>query len=112
MQRPRKLFPSAVNSLVLGFLLVVTAFLPLAYGVNGQSAATCVKYPGNPVLVSGVDNTWDNTGIGYPSVLRNGSSFVMFYGGTRNNVTNAIGLATSTDGVTGRSISRPSSSQG
>ena len=64
-----------------------------------EATATCTKYPGNPVLVSGSGDSWDNTGVESPFVMSNGSNFVMFYTGTYNNVTSEIGLATSTDGV-------------
>ena len=73
--------------------------LPLVEEADGQSAATCTKYPGNPVLVSGSGDSWDNTGVAYQFVMLNGSNFVMFYTGTYNNVTTEIGLATSTDDV-------------
>ena len=99
MPRSKNLLTPAILALALGFLLVVATSLPLISEVNGQSAATCTKYPGNPVLVSGSGDSWDNTGVADQFVMLNGSNFVMFYTGTYNNVTTEIGFATSTDGV-------------
>ena len=79
-------------------MLAATSF-PAAE-VHGQIAPMCTKYPGNPVLVPGSQNAWDNTGASFEDVIRNGSSFVMFYTGLYNNATEEIGMATSTNGVT------------
>lgn len=89
--------PTTVTTIIT--TAVTTTIATTAVMADGQSAATCVKYPGNPVLVSGSGDSWDNTGVGDQFVMSNGSNFVMFYSGTYNNVTSEIGLATSTDGV-------------
>jgi predicted GH43/DUF377 family glycosyl hydrolase/DNA-binding transcriptional ArsR family regulator len=90
--------PTTVTTIITTAVTTTIAATSLPEA-DGQSAVTCTKYPGNPVLVSGSGDAWDNSGVAYPSVILNGSDFVMFYSAIHNNVTEAIGLATSTDGV-------------
>ncbi len=94
-----KRFPQVALATTTTFLLIVVTFLPAVETVNGQPAASCVKYPGSPVLVGGLNDSWDSGGVFSPSVTFNGSSFNMFYTGYNGNYTSAIGLATSSDGV-------------
>jgi hypothetical protein len=56
------------------------------------------KYAGNPVMSLGVPGSWDSTRIGSMSVLKDGSTYKMWYYGT-NGAIGRIGYATSTDGI-------------
>jgi len=58
------------------------------------------KYAGNPVFDVDVPGTWDDGGVSYPSVLEEGGTFYMFYGGYDDTQHNGMGLATSPDGIT------------
>lgn len=61
---------------------------------------TWEKLP-DPVLLPGPLGSWDSGSVGRGSVLWNGTQFLMWYRGTSSDVfpTGAIGLATSTDGI-------------
>jgi len=54
-----------------------------------------------PVLLPGSAGTWDSSSVALGSVLWNGTTFMMWYRGTNpiTYQTGAVGLATSTDGV-------------
>ncbi|HUI87040.1 MAG TPA: hypothetical protein VLY21_07790 [Nitrososphaerales archaeon] len=78
---------------------MAAACLPFVDEASAQPAATCVKFPGNPVLSYGTGSDWDSGGVEYQSVLWNGSSFVMLYTGTQGSTASEIGFATSPDGV-------------
>jgi len=56
----------------------------------------------SPVLTPGAQGTWDSGSVSLGSVLKNGTQFMMYYRGTNTTsyVTGAIGLATSSDGIT------------
>ena len=58
------------------------------------------KYSGNPVLVAGADGSWDDDGVWGPAVLKEGSSYKLWYTGDDGANPSRIGLATSTDGMT------------
>jgi len=51
-----------------------------------------------PVLTPGSEGAWDELGLAWPSVVRDGEEFRMYYG-VRLPDGHAIGLATSTDGI-------------
>ena len=63
------------------------------------------KYSGNPVMVRGTTNEWDNYFIEGPTVIKDGSTYKMWYAGadgvaghsTFNQVN--LGYATSLDGI-------------
>jgi predicted GH43/DUF377 family glycosyl hydrolase len=60
------------------------------------------KYAGNPVLTQGPSGTWDDRYVHIPTVIRNGSSYVMYYSGTSTKTSVhevSLGMATSPDGV-------------
>lgn len=57
-----------------------------------------------PVLQA-TAGTWDSTEVRYPSVVKNGSNYLMVYQGTGTGI--ALGLATSTDGITWTKHSGP-----
>jgi len=52
----------------------------------------------DPILSPGPDGAWDHTGLGWPSVVKNGSEYFMYYGGLARGGY-SIGLATSSDGI-------------
>jgi predicted GH43/DUF377 family glycosyl hydrolase len=56
------------------------------------------EYPGNPVLDLGPPGSWDDTYVYAPTILYDGSTYHMWYGG--NDGTNRrIGYASSPDGI-------------
>jgi predicted GH43/DUF377 family glycosyl hydrolase len=57
------------------------------------------KHANNPVLTKGADGAWDSLWVESPSVIYDGTKFVMFYTGIGANWLPQIGQATSTDGV-------------
>jgi predicted GH43/DUF377 family glycosyl hydrolase len=60
---------------------------------------TMDEFPGNPVLDLGPLESWDDHYVYSPSVLFDGTTYHMWYGGN-NNPTRRIGYATSPDGIT------------
>ncbi|MCK5548201.1 MAG: PKD domain-containing protein [Thermoplasmata archaeon] len=59
------------------------------------------KYSGNPVLDRGPPGSWDEIYVYSPSVIYDGSTYHMWFGGLDSTVVNArIGYATSPDGMT------------
>ncbi len=61
-----------------------------------------------PVLKPGSPASWDGARIDNPSVVRTGNGFVMYYGGFSNSGSEAIGMATSPDGVNWTKYNDPS----
>lgn len=55
------------------------------------------KHQGNPIM--SVTKNWENLGISSPSVIYENGIFKMVYGNVGVTVNNAIGYATSTDGI-------------
>lgn len=70
--------------------------LGYATSVDG---VTWTKHAGNPVLTPGVSGSWDDYGVLYPCVLRDGTIYRMWYFGKSNEWVDRIGYATSSDGV-------------
>ena len=58
------------------------------------------KHAGNPVLIAGTAGSWDDDAVWGPAVLKDGSSYKMWYTGDDGANPSRIGLATSTDGTT------------
>ena len=56
------------------------------------------KYSGNPVLDVGAQGTWDEKGVGGPTIMKVGSTYELFFAGS-DGVTTQIGHATSSDGI-------------
>lgn len=79
--------------------------LPDNYGKIGYATSpdgkVWTKYAGNPVFDVDVPGSWDDAGVNYPTVIKEGGIFYMWYGGY-NSVPqyNGMGLATSPDGIT------------
>jgi len=64
---------------------------------DGLAWTRCAE---NPVLVPGDPGAWDESWAADPAVLMEGTTFKMWYRGRSAGGTNAIGYATSPDGVT------------
>jgi len=59
------------------------------------------KYASNPILIPGTSGKWDDYGVYGPSVIKDGSTYKMWYAGfSYANSLAQIGYATSTDGIT------------
>jgi uncharacterized repeat protein (TIGR01451 family) len=58
------------------------------------------KHAGNPILIAGTAGSWDDYAVWGPAVLKDGSSFKMWYTGDDGAAPSRIGLATSTEGMT------------
>lgn len=57
------------------------------------------KHPSNPVIDVGGAGSWDENRVIFPSVIKDGSTYMMWYRGVDAGFTKRIGLATSGDGV-------------
>ncbi|HEX9710822.1 MAG TPA: hypothetical protein VGB42_12760 [Candidatus Thermoplasmatota archaeon] len=58
------------------------------------------KYAGNPIFTNASGSAWDNYNVGWPQVVKVGSTYFMYYSGRVNtDARKSIGLATSTDGT-------------
>lgn len=53
----------------------------------------------DPVLVPGPDGAWDEQSLFWPSVVRDGDGYRMYYGARDSQANFAIGMATSQDGL-------------
>jgi predicted GH43/DUF377 family glycosyl hydrolase len=60
---------------------------------------TWTKHPSNPVLDLGSGGLWDDTYVWYPSVIFDGGGYHMWYIGNDGSGNNAVGYATSADGI-------------
>lgn len=67
---------------------------------TSTDGATWTKYSGNPVLTIGASTAWDGGGVGAPSVIKDGGTYKMWFGGRDTKKWWQIGYATSTDGIT------------
>ena len=80
----------------------ITIFLTIAalmlWANVGMTQTGWEKYPGNPVLDLGASGTWDDSGVGGPVVLFDGTDYQMWYHGFDGS-NSRIGYATSTDGI-------------
>ena len=61
-----------------------------------------VKHPGNPILDIGAAGTFDSLGVGEPSVVNIGGTFIMLYTGRNDLEQRSIGVALSLDGINWR----------
>jgi uncharacterized repeat protein (TIGR01451 family) len=69
--------------------------------VTGATPCVCnlTKEASNPVLSVGAGGSWDDDGVWGPAVLKEGSSYRMWYTGDDGSGPSQIGLATSTNGI-------------
>lgn len=59
------------------------------------------KHASNPVLTVGAGAAWDNLSVRKPTVIKDGSTYKLWYSGTQtNNSDYHLGYATSSDGIT------------
>jgi predicted GH43/DUF377 family glycosyl hydrolase len=70
----------------------------LATSTDAGQSWTCAN-GGSPVLTNGGAGTWDETRIVSPSVIKDGATYKMWYTGRNAAGNNAIGYATSGDGI-------------
>jgi hypothetical protein len=70
-------------------------FIGLAYSDNGTHWK---RYGNDPVLSPGAAGDWDNTGVGYCTVMNISGIWQMWYGGGPNT-NQGVGYAISSDGV-------------
>jgi len=57
------------------------------------------KYASNPVFEKGVASSWDESRVTFPSVIKEDSTYKMWYEGSNSADVRQIGYATSTDGI-------------
>lgn len=57
------------------------------------------KYAGNPIFDTGAPGEWDESDVGIPSILFDGSSYEMWYSGMSSSNILRIGYATSSNGI-------------
>ena len=91
--------PTTVTTIIT--TAVTTTIAATSPPLVEEAAATCTKYPGNPVL-AGTPGSWDQAGVLDQVVMFNGTGFNMWYSGENSStgITGiAIGYASSTDGV-------------
>ncbi len=67
---------------------------------TSSDGVTWVKSGSNPVLVAGTAGAWDDYEVSSPTVIKDGSTYKMWYTGTAEAGNMVIGYATSSDGVT------------
>lgn len=76
-----------------------------AHAVIGRATATKPTGPWTPdaapILTAGAAGAWDSYSVAHPSVLRTSAGYVMYYSGSSGAADphNAIGMATSPDGI-------------
>lgn len=80
----------------LGMNDVYVQRLGIAYSDDGIN---WIKYNNNPILDVGAADTFDENGLGEPSVIFKDDMFYMIYTGRNKNEQRNIGLAVSYDGV-------------
>ncbi|MCP4668467.1 MAG: hypothetical protein GY849_19150, partial [Deltaproteobacteria bacterium] len=76
---------------------------------TSSDGVTWVKHGSNPVLPKGGANDWDGDTVQWPSVIKDGGTYKMWYAAWNDaQGTDAIGYATSTDGITWTKYNDPS----
>jgi predicted GH43/DUF377 family glycosyl hydrolase len=89
-------------SLLISFVILIAIIIP------GQAASVSntpipsndwTKYPSNPVVDAGAPGSWDENYVIFPSVIKEGNSYMMWYRGVDAGGARGIGLANSGDGV-------------
>jgi len=80
--------------------LFVIAVVMFWTNVSMATPTTWVKYSGNPVLDSGLNGSWDSSGVTAPTIIFDGSEYKMWYTSEIiGNYLRKIGYAISTDGI-------------
>lgn len=62
------------------------AVFPITVGYGDSPDGTTWSFYGNPVLAPGSAGAWDRPGVGVPTVMKDGSTFRMWYVGGRGNL--------------------------
>ncbi len=74
-----------------------TDYTQLAIGfASSIDGVSWTKYP-SPVLTGGTAGSWDAGGVERPSVVWNGTMYLMYYGGSNGTLATDIGVAFSKD---------------
>lgn len=87
-------------SLVIMFLLPLTANLLLPGTALALGETGWEKSASNPIVNLGVTGTWDAAAAGEVTVIKDGTTYKMWYSGQDAAGVFRIGYATSTDGIT------------
>ena len=89
-------------------ILLVSCLVLLVVIIPGQAASVVdapipsndwTKHPSNPVIDIGESGSWDEVKAYFPSVIKDGSIYMMWYRGVDASNVSRIGLATSADGA-------------
>jgi len=67
---------------------------------TSPDGTTWTKYAGNPVIGTGAPGEWDDMSVISQTVIKDGATFKMWYGGFNASNNFRIGYANSTDGIT------------
>jgi predicted GH43/DUF377 family glycosyl hydrolase len=62
------------------------AVFPITVGYGDSPDGTTWTFHGNPVFAPGSAGAWDRPGVGVPSVMKDGTTFRMWYVGGRGNL--------------------------
>jgi predicted GH43/DUF377 family glycosyl hydrolase len=65
---------------------------------TSTDGASWTRYAGNPILTVGSPGAWDDVGVGYARVIKDGPTYKMWFGGKSGTIWQ-IGYATSSDGM-------------
>jgi len=84
-----------LKKLTLALLFAILVLLLVPFQEIQADSQKWTKYSGNPILSPGPRGSWDDYSVSHPTVLKVGSTYMMWYTGN-----NRIGLATSSDGTT------------
>ncbi len=57
-------------------------------------------HPGNPIIIHGPSGSWEEQGVGEPTVVRVNGIYHMIYTGYTNQLLGRLGYASSLDGIT------------
>lgn len=71
----------------------------IGYATSSDGINWTKQNSGDPVLTKGAAGSWDDLFVGYPTVLKDGTIYKMWYGGEQSAFNFRIGYATSTDGI-------------
>ncbi len=96
MKRGKRLLIVATAAIVFSLVLILVPVMgPL---LPAQAAITWTRSDTNPVLEEGTSGAWDAAGVGAASVIKDGSTYKMWYTGLATGPVPAFGYATSSNG--------------
>lgn len=73
--------------------------LAIGYATSSDGINWTRANSGNAVLTSGSAGSWDDAGVFYPEVIKEGSVYKMWYSGQQSGANFRLGYAVSTDGI-------------